>query len=121
MTGSGNAAWVEAGKQNLAKTRRANGLKAVVRNRASGFFTPERQSKRRVAQINAEEAMAETMRAEGYEVFSPTVVCDRIAVKDGKVLFVEFKKPGQELRPGQQRIHDLVPLMYLVRYDSSAG
>jgi hypothetical protein len=73
MSGSGNAAWVEAGKQNLEKTRRANGLKAVARNHANGFFTSERQSKRRVAQIDAEEAMAEQMRREGYEVFSPTV------------------------------------------------
>jgi len=60
--------------------------------------------------------MAKQLEAEGYEVFSPTVVCDRVAVKDGQVLFVEFKKAGQELRPGQQRIHDLVPNMYLIRY-----
>jgi hypothetical protein len=45
------------------------------------------------------------------------VVCDRVAVKDGKVLFVEFKRTGQELRPGQKTIHDLVPSMYLIRYE----
>lgn len=89
--------------------------------RKRGHFSSEAQSKRRVAQIAAEVAMAKKLEDEGFEVFSPTVVCDRIAVKDGKVLFVEFKKPGQELRPGQQKIHDLVPSMYLIRYDTSAG
>ena len=87
--------------------------------RAKGHFSSEAQSKRRKAQIAAEEAEADKMRAEGYEVFSPTVVCDRIAVKDGKVFFVDFKKPGQKLRPGQQRIHDLVPTMYNIRYHES--
>lgn len=76
------------------------------------------QSKRRKDQIAAEVAMAKQLEAEGFQVFSPTVVCDRVAVKDGKVYFVEFKKPGQELRPGQQIIHDLVPDGYLIRYDS---
>ena len=60
--------------------------------------------------------MAKVMEQEGYKIFPPTVVCDRVAVKDGKVFFVEFKKPGQRLRPGQQEIHDLVPEMYVIRY-----
>lgn len=60
--------------------------------------------------------MAKALASEGYEVFSPTVVCDRIAVKDGKVFFVEFKLPGQPLRPGQARIQSLAPDQYLIRY-----
>jgi len=47
-------------------------------------------------------------------VFSPLVVCDRIGVKDNMVYFLEFKKPGQKLRPRQALIHDLVPDMYRV-------
>lgn len=76
------------------------------------------QSKRRKDQIAHEVAMAKKMEEEGYEVYSPTVVCDRVVVKDGKVYFVDFKKPGQKLRPGQQRIHDLIPDQYLIRYSN---
>jgi hypothetical protein len=77
------------------------------------------QRRRRLNQIAHEEAEAERMRAEGYEVFSPTVVCDRVAIKNGKVYFVEFKKPGQSLREGQHRVKELVPHRYLVRYSET--
>jgi len=85
--------------------------------RKKNWFTSEQGSRLRKAQIAAEVAMAKKLETEGFKVFSPTVVCDRVAVKDGKVFFVEFKKAGQELRPGQQEIHDLVPEMYLIRYE----
>jgi hypothetical protein len=85
--------------------------------RKKNWFTSEQGSRLRRAQIAAEVAMAKKLETEGFKVFSPTVVCDRIAVKDGKVFFVEFKKTGQELRPGQREIHDLVPEMYLIRYE----
>lgn len=70
----------------------------------------------RLAQMAHEKAQADEMVAEGYEVFTPTVVCDRIAIKDGKIYFVEFKRPGQELRAGQRRIQGLVPDRYIIRY-----
>jgi Holliday junction resolvase len=90
---------------------------AVAALKAKGHFSSEAQSKRRRNQIAAEVDQAKQLEAEGYEVFSPTVVCDRVAVKDGKVFFVEFKKNRkQKLRPGQSRIHKLVPEMYLIRY-----
>lgn len=66
-------------------------------------------------QISLEEQQANQLRQQGWEVFSPTVVCDRIGVKNGKVFFIDFKKRGREkLRDGQQRIHDLLPEQYLV-------
>lgn len=74
------------------------------------------QSKRRKDQIAHEVAMAKALEEDGFEVFSPTVVCDRVAIKDGKVYFVEFKKPGQPLRSGQHKVHDAVPEQYLIRY-----
>jgi hypothetical protein len=74
------------------------------------------QSRRRRDQLQKEELMAQSLRRKGYEVFSPTVVCDRIMIRDKKVFFVEFKKPGQVLRPGQQRVKDLSPSRYLVFY-----
>jgi hypothetical protein len=92
--------------------------KGVEVLKAKGHFSSEAQSKRRRKQIADEVAEAKRLEAEGYEVYSPTVVCDRIAVKDGKVFFVDFKKHRkQKLRPGQQRIHDLVPEMYIVQYE----
>ena|SRR3990167_933107 len=70
----------------------------------------------RYKQLAHEESEASKLRDSGYQVFSPTVVCDRIAVKDGKVYFVEFKRVGQKLRAGQQTIHDLTPDNYLIIY-----
>ena len=63
-----------------------------------------------------ERALSEKLVGEGYEVFSPWSACDRVALKDGKVFFVEFKKPQQELSPIQQRVHDALPDNYLVLY-----
>lgn len=97
------------------ETMRRNGRASAAKRKSAGFYSSEHQSRRRKNQIAAEEQQAEELRALGFEVFSPTVVCDRIAVKDGQVFFVEFKKPGQELRPGQKRIAELVPQMYIVR------
>jgi hypothetical protein len=86
----------------------------------SGFFSSAAQSKRRKDQIAAETAMAQIMTREGFKIYPPSVVCDRVAVKDGKVFFVEFKKhSGQKLRPGQQEVHDLVPDMYLIRFEDA--
>lgn len=82
----------------------------------NGHFSSEAQSKRRKNQIATEAAMADSMSREGYKVYAPSTVCDRVAIKDGKVYFVEFKKhSGQKFRSGQQEIHDLVPEMYLRR------
>lgn len=93
-----------------------NGLKSNARRHVNGFYSSEAQSRRRRNQLKVECEMAKQLEMDGYEVFSPTVVCDRIAIKDNKVYFVEFKKVGQELRIGQQVIHDLVPDNYLIRY-----
>ncbi|MGE3341538.1 MAG: hypothetical protein AB7J46_06615 [Candidatus Altimarinota bacterium] len=71
----------------------------------------------RYKQLAAEEKIADRLRKEGYQVFSPTVVCDRVVVKDGRVFFAEFKKTGQKLREGQQTIRDLMPESYLIIYE----
>lgn len=115
--GAANPAWIAAGKRNLDSTRKANSRQFGTANLIP--FTSETGKKFRKAQLETEEAEADKMREEGYEIYSPTVVCDRIAVKDGRVFFVDFKKLGQKLRPGQQRIHDLVPEMYQIRYHNA--
>jgi hypothetical protein len=89
------------------------------RNLPAAELDPATCSKRRMKQIQHEESEANKLRDEGFEVLSPTVVCDRIAVKAGRVFFVEFKRPGQKLRPGQKRIQELVPEAYIVRVSCS--
>jgi hypothetical protein len=93
-----------------------NGKNSNKRRHAGGFYSSEAQSRRRLAQLNNEQKMAADLEMQGFQVFSPTVVCDRVAVKDGKVFFVEFKKRGQALRAGQQIVCNLMPENYLVRY-----
>jgi len=85
-----------------------------------GLSSAEQSAHSRV-RIAQEKELAVQLAFQGYAVFSPTAVCDRIAVKDGQVWFVEFKKGRQKLRPGQQIIRDLVPDRYLViRHEGSA-
>jgi hypothetical protein len=86
----------------------------------SHFWTSDAAKKMRRNQLDGEESVAASLRLEGWEVFSPTVVCDRIGIKDGKVFFLEFKPKGREsLRPGQKRIQECVPEMYeVVVHDS---
>lgn len=88
--------------------------------RAKGLpHDSETQRRRRLRQIANEEIIANELRKKGWMVLSPLVVCDRIGVKDNNVYFVEFKKPGQKLRPRQALIRDLVPEMYRVIYRES--
>lgn len=76
----------------------------------------ETQRRRRLQQIVNEETTANELREKGWTVFSPMVVCDRIGVKGNRVYLLEFKKPGQMLRPGQALICSLIPRMYRVIY-----
>ncbi|MDA4136138.1 MAG: hypothetical protein OK449_03950 [Thaumarchaeota archaeon] len=75
---------------------------------------PAAQRAKAYRRMEIEQRVAKRLTEEGWAVYSPTVVCDRIGVKDDKVYFLEFKKENQTLRPGQQAINDLVPWMYRV-------
>lgn len=80
-----------------------------------GFGDRDKSRRLRKAQLLLEEDMASHMRANGWDIFSPTVVCDRIGVREGRVFFIEFKpKERPRLRPGQKRIATLVPEMYKI-------
>jgi hypothetical protein len=74
------------------------------------------QRRRRYRQMEMEEKASDKLRKEGWEVFSPTVVCDRIAIKDGKVFLIEFKKPEQSLTESQDKIKKLVRNYRVVYY-----
>lgn len=76
----------------------------------------EMQRKRRYNQMMVEETKVRELESEGWVVFSPTAVCDRIGIKDGQVYLIEFKKKGGELTSGQKVVKDLVPYMYKIFY-----
>lgn len=59
--------------------------------------------------------MAKRMEEKGWKLFHPSVCCDRIGVKEGRVFFIEFKPRGKaELRDYQRMVRDLAPHMYRV-------
>ncbi len=98
------------GRKPLTASQRQAGLRNISK---------DRQAVGRLGAANRlalEAAASEALKRDGYEVFKLPVVCDRVAVKDDKVFFVEFKRRGQQLRDGQRRIQELVPEMYLVRF-----
>ena len=74
----------------------------------------EVQRKRRYKQMAMEETAAQKLRIAGWKVFSPTVVCDRIGVKDGEVFFIEFKKRGQKLTQNQGEVKELAKDRYII-------
>ena len=74
------------------------------------------QSRRLKKRLTTEKSLSDALCLAGYDVMCPSVACDRIAVKDGKVYFVEFKKQGQSLREGQKKIQALLPDNYLIIY-----
>jgi len=115
MSGSGNKAWIEAGKKNLAEGRKKARYPTREEMASRGMLDPQKSRERRLQQIALERAQAEILVQDGWEIFSPTVVCDRVGVKDGRIFFIDFKKRGREkLRSGQKRIRDLAPEMYKV-------
>ncbi len=74
------------------------------------------QRARRYKQMEMEENSANRLKAEGWQIFSPTVVCDRIGIKDNEVWFIEFKKPGQKLTENQQKIQDKIKNYLIENY-----
>lgn len=79
-------------------------------------FNSEVQRRRRYRQMTMEENAANKLRKKGWEIFSPTVVCDRIGIKGNQVFFIEFKKPGQNLRESQEKIKRLVNNYHVINY-----
>jgi hypothetical protein len=122
--------WSTQGTITMAKCQFCNregtpqqigGHRSHCKDNPNRTMTSEVQSRLRYNQMSYEEGMADDLRKDGWEIFSPTVVCDRIGIKDGKVVLIEFKKPGQELRESQQRVHDVDPDSYLIVYKDTKG
>lgn len=79
-------------------------MKLSFKLKGSRFGSSEDLSRYRKYQLDVEQSLSQDLIDEGYEVFSPTAVCDRIAIKDEKVYFIEFKPEGQGLRYSQNKV-----------------
>lgn len=76
----------------------------------------------RQALLEWERSVANGLRAEGWNIFTPSTCCDRIGIRDGKVYFLEFKPEGKrELRTLQRAVQEILPEMYLVVEGTRAG
>src|SRR5688572_17896482 len=112
--GSGNIKWRNARIQRMRSDPVARDQLREIALK-NGLSDPIVARKRRYRQLEHEEKEAEKLRQAGYEVYKPAVVCDRIAIKDGKAYFVEFKRPGQVLRPGQAALQRVASEMYIIQ------
>ncbi len=61
-----------------------------------------------------ENAVIENIRPDYDKIFLPQEVCDRIAIKDGKMFFIEVKGPRQQLRPKQKEFKEITKNRYIV-------
>lgn len=109
----------KAAKQGKFKIRSVSeAIKLDIKQHGSRFGDSKDLSRYRKYQLEVEESLSNDLRLEGYEIFSPTVVCDRIAIKDGQLYFIDFKPNGQSLRYAQQLVSDTTKDSYkVVFYD----
>src|SRR6266571_3099257 len=109
-------------KAKLGKWPRTKEHRDIARaSLAKTLANPDIRARRLAAQIVAtqrfheqEEAVADELRQQGYVVYMPNAVCDRVVFKDGKVLFVECKRLGEHLRPGQDALRSALPEHFIV-------
>jgi uncharacterized transporter YbjL len=50
-----------------------------------------------------ENKKAKVLEEKYGQLFQPAAVCDRIAIENGKIIFIEIKRKGQDLRPLQEK------------------
>ncbi len=66
-----------------------------------------------------ENEVAEKIKNEYDSFFRPASICDRIGIKDGKLIFIEIKQKGQKLRPKQEqfkKICEKLGIEYRIEY-----
>lgn len=61
-----------------------------------------------------ENKFIESIKNDFDLLFFPTEVCDRIAIKDGKIYFIEVKRKREKLRKKQQQFKDFAKENYLI-------
>jgi hypothetical protein len=63
-----------------------------------------------------ERKVVNRIKEEYDDIFAPNAVCDKIAFKDNKIIFIEIKRKGQKLRPRQAKFKKLVQEKYIIEY-----
>lgn len=91
------------GKDQDAKKNSIKGAKA---SHASGRMRKGQARRMGLNSRKYENQVAKEITCD--EMFLPQEVCDRIIVIDGKVIFIEIKHPGEELKPNQKRFKELM-------------
>jgi hypothetical protein len=61
-----------------------------------------------------ENEIAKNIQAD--RIFLPQEVCDRIVVRNGKIIFIEIKHKGERLRPKQSEFQELAKENYEILY-----
>ena len=85
-----------------------------MRIRKQGLTDPVKSRNLRKRFIAYEEKMAKELERDGFEIFQPSWVCDRIGIKNGKVYFLEFKQPDQELTVKQMKVSIAAGKSYII-------
>ena len=101
---------IVAKKSNDSK----KGYKGAKASHESGRMENGQARKMGVLSRKHENEVAASLPYE--EVFLPQEVCDRIAVMNGEILFIEIKQVGRPLTKKQKKFQELVGTNYIVVY-----
>ena len=61
-----------------------------------------------------EQKIAKNIQAD--KIYLPSEVCDRIAIRNGEIFFIEIKRKGQRLRPKQKEFKEIAKEKYEILY-----
>lgn len=50
------------------------------------------------------------------KIYLPNEICDRIIIRDGKIIFIEIKHPNEKLRPKQAEFQQIAKDQYEILY-----
>lgn len=64
-----------------------------------------------------ENQVVERIKHEYDKIFYVASVCDRIALRGTELVFIEIKKPGQDLRPQQEEFAETLENVKTVRFE----
>ena len=83
-----------------------------LNRKVGGTFPPEYHTKEHCSNAGKHSRIRENAKAKelipNYDnMFLPNEVCDRICIKDGKVIFLEIKKNGYGLRTKQKEFKEI--------------
>ena len=82
--------------------------------RKSKAWSKEHLSKMGKKSRERENRVIESIKDQYHKIFLPQEVCDRIAIKDGKIFFIEVKSLKQGLSPKQEIFKKLTKNRYIV-------